>query len=321
MRNNVDTEYFKILQELVDKSSSGVIKKDRTGVGTTSIFGRESRYNFDDGFPILTTKKVFFHGVKIELLWFLGNHLQLNKYKDLGRTNILYLIDNKTHIWDDWPFQYYLDKNGIKCEKYSHKWLHEKKEFIQHIQNDINFAYTWGSIGEGAYGQQWRDFDGVDQIHNIINLLKTDPDSRRMVVSAWSPSKLHKTLLPPCHYSFEFYSEEIDSVRYLSIKYNMRSVDYFLGSPFNISSYSLLLAMIAQVVGMVPKDVVTHLGNVHLYSNHIQQAKLQLERQIKYDLPTLKLNLDIQNIDDFQIDDIQLIDYQCDDYIKAPIAV
>lgn len=386
--NKVDKEYLKVLNKLREKSKKTDIKSDRTGVGTTSIFGPQIRFDFSEGFPILTTKKVYFHGIKVELLWFIGTHLKQDRYKDLGVTNIRYLLDNNVHIWDEWPFQDYLESNNLteKFPKYTDEWKEEMKNFCNRIQEDDEFAKKWGTIGSG-YGKQWIDWgghksthvkqnsyggsfggttmveygdvvetytNGINQIDYVIDLLKNNPDSRRILVNAWNVEEIDEMSLPPCHYSYQFYTEEmsekerieywcelnnkslewgkslthkkLDSLRCpkrkISILWNQRSADYFLGIPFNISSYSLLLAMIAQVVNMVPNEVVGNIGDCHLYSNHIEQADRQLSRKIEHKLPKLKLNTNVKDIYDFKLEDISFEnEYESHKGIKAPIAV
>jgi thymidylate synthase len=347
--NKTDIEYNKVLQKLLDK---GKVKSDRTGTGTYSLFGEHLEFSFDEGFPILTGKKVYFNGIKTELLWFLGTQMKDPKYHDLGRTNIKYLVDNNCHIWDEWPYKAYTLTEDYKQTQFT------IEQFTQKIKEDSDFSKYYGDIGSGAYGAQWCEFEGfehgmsayremewadnsqlkgINQIDECIKLLKTNPDSRRILVVAWNPAEIDKCLLPPCHYAFQFYTELISDKqkekynnyygdnkipeRMISIKFEMRSCDYFLGFPFNLASYSLLLAMIAQCVGMIPNRVIADLGDTHLYSNHIEQANLQLSRKVIHQLPTLKLNNDIKNIQQFKLEDIQLENYNSYPTIKAPIAV
>lgn len=319
--NKVDIEYNRVLSLLVDKHDRTSTREDRTGVGTTSIFGVQCRYSFEEGFPILTNKKVSFKNIKNELLWFLGNHLKLDEYKDLQRTNIKYLIDNNNHIWNDWCLKYYLEYNNIDIKTYSKEWDDEMQSFIYNMKNDYDFAKKYGTIGSGAYGKQWRDFNGKDQIQYCIDLLKNNPYSRRIKVSAWNPAEIDNCLLPPCHDHFQFYVEDINNEKHLSIMFNMRSNDYFLGNPYNISSYSLLLAMFAHILNMKPLNTIASLGDTHLYSNHIEQAKKQLSRDVIYELPKLEFNSNIKSIDEFQMDDIKLVGYKSHDSIPAPVAV
>lgn len=369
--NNTDKEYLGVLKKLHTKAvNTEKFKEDRTGTGTVSIFAHQIRFDFSEGFPICTTKNVYFHAVKTELLWFLGTHLKHDRYKDLGTTNIRYLLDNNVNIWNEWTFQPYLVTNKLEEQfpMHSEEWKEEMKVFCKKIQEDDDFAKRYGTIGSG-YGKQWTEWknpiivesnisegwygEPINQIEKAIDLLKNNPNSRRILVSAWNVAEIDDMALPPCHYSFQFYTEELsekeravrwcekigkdqsycnklthDSMdklgvprRTVSLLWNQRSCDYFLGIPFNISSYGLLLAMIGQVVNMFPDELVGNLGDCHLYSNHVEQAEEQLSREIKYKLPKLSLNENITDINYFTIDDIDLIDYQKDKTIKAPIAI
>jgi len=303
---------MKIYQELLKHiMENGALKTDRTGIGTKSIFGYQMRMDLNEGFPLLTTKKVFLRGIIHELLWFLK-----------GETNIKYLVDNNVHIWDEWPFDIYLKKNGLVEEypRYSDKWLDKKKEFIQNIKNDSEFAKKWGELGP-VYGKQWRKWEApggtlVDQIANAIDLLKNNPDSRRIIVNAWNPGELHKMALTPCHAIFQFYV--VDGK--LSCQMYQRSADTFLGVPFNIASYALLTMMMAQVTGLGYGDFVITFGDVHIYTNHYDQVNLQLSRTPKA-LPEMRINSDVKCIEDFNFEDFELLNYDPYPAIKAPIAV
>ena len=327
--NNLDKQYQTLLQTILD---FGVEKKDRTGTGTKSIFGYTIRHNMKDGFPLLTTKKMAWKTMVTELLWFLR-----------GDTNIKYLVDNNCHIWDGDAYKRYVDSDEVR-------WPKSKEDFIEHIKTDDEFAKKWGELGP-VYGRQWRSWggefslhiglerdgsqdkinfkQGIDQIANLINDLKTNPDSRRLMVNAWNVGELDSMVLPPCHYGFQVYTRElsfeerwelakklghikgdveipsIDSVymgineretmnviwndpitninlptRAISLMWNQRSVDTFLGLPFNIASYGLLLEIIAKEVNMVPDELIGNLGDTHLYLNHIEQAKEQIGREL-----------------------------------------
>jgi thymidylate synthase len=314
--NKLDKQFRDLLQSILDY---GVEKKDRTGTGTKSIFGYTIRHNMSDGFPLLTTKKMFWKGIVTELIWFLR-----------GDTNIKFLVDNNCHIWDGDAYKNYesnwLKENPPFAGPYTDPCL-TQEEFINKIKTDDEFAKEWGDLGP-VYGKQWRSWDWytldgvdkVDQIANLINDLKTNPDSRRLMVNAWNVGELDQMTLPPCHYGFQVYTRELSHderfeiyknsniggrvlqnhitainfkqfhfdeanipTRAISLMWNQRSVDTFLGLPFNIASYGLLLEIIAKVVNMVPDELIGNLGDVHLYSNHIEQAKELLGRELRID--------------------------------------
>jgi len=288
---------------------TGTRKTDRTGTGTISIFGHQMRFNLSEGFPLVTTKKVHLRSIVYELLWFLK-----------GDTNIEYLVKNGVGIWNEWPFQNYLRETAqeAKYRKYSDEWKQRLAVFVDEVKTDHEFAMKWGELGP-VYGRQWRNFEGVDQITDVINDIKSKPDSRRLIVSAWNPREIPvmaKSGLPPCHTLFQFYVADGK----LSCQLYQRSADVFLGVPFNIASYALLTMMVAQVCGLGYGDFVHTLGDAHLYSNHLEQAELQLSRVPKT-LPVMKLNTEVKSIFDFEYEDFKLINYDPDPAIKAPVAV
>ena len=298
--NKLDEQYRGILAELL---YNGREKGDRTGTGTLSKFGMQIRHNMKDGFPLLTTKKMAVKTMMTELKWFLK-----------GDTNIKYLVDNNCNIW-----------NGDAYKKYHQAFpeteMLSQEQFITLIKTNDEFAEKWGELGP-IYGKQWRKWgsgvledkhlEPIDQIQNLINDLKTNPDSRRLMVSAWNVGELDQMTLPPCHYGFQCYV--VDGK--LSLMWSQRSVDTFLGLPFNIASYGMLLMLLCEETGYEPGDLIGNLGDVHLYNNHWEQAKEQIDRD-GFDLPTIKLsNVDILN-GEF---DYQLINYHFHPSIKAPLS-
>ncbi len=296
-------QYLNLLQKIMDE---GVDKGDRTGVGTRSIFGAQLRFDLSKGFPLLTTKKVFLKGIIHELMWFVR-----------GDTNIRYLVENGVNIWNEWPFQSYLEKNNLdkKYPKYTEEWKEEMNKYITQVKEDEEFAKKWGDLGP-VYGKQWRDFGGVDQLMDIIERIKKNPNDRRMIVSAWNPPEIPKMALPPCHCFYQFYVADGK----LSLQMYQRSCDTFLGVPFNIASYSLLLIMISKIVGLEPGEFVHTMGDTHLYSNHFEQVKKQLSREPR-ELPTMNINREVKDIEEFKYEDFELAGYDPYPGIKAPIAV
>jgi thymidylate synthase len=289
--------YLDLMQHVLD---NGAKKEDRTGTGTLSVFGHQMRFDLSQGFPLLTTKKVFLRGIIHELLWFLA-----------GDTNIKYLVDNKVGIWNEWPHTAYLKATGDTLSL---------EQFIERIRDDDAFAREWGGIGPG-YGYQWRSWptpDGghIDQISQLVSQIKSNPDSRRLLVSAWNVAEVDNMALPPCHTLFQFYVAD----GRLSCQLYQRSADIFLGVPFNIASYALLTMMIAQVCDLQPGDFVHTLGDAHLYSNHLEQTREQLSRST-YPLPTMQINPTVKDLFAFTIDDFELLNYQSHPAIKAPVAV
>ena len=386
--NNIDKKYQQLLSDIIE---FGVEKNDRTGTGTISEFGHQIRHKMSEGFPLLTTKKMHWNSIVTELLWFLR-----------GDTNIKFLLDYDCHIWDGDAYKNYVSKveeytstlnvpndisefqevmdsvgNQIKSSVLS------KEEFINKIKTDEKFAKKWGDLGP-IYGKQWRQWQGwmdmngnqkgslwYDQILRLVHSLKTEPDSRRLMVSAWNVGELDQMVLPPCHYGFQLYTrelsieerldlgyktykelfepfdfhrvdhEEIDELypvprRAISLMWNQRSVDTFLGLPFNIASYALLLEIIAKEVNMIPEDLIGNLGDVHLYKNHIEQAKEQISRT-PYELPTIEITernwyqhqlvkerLGPKTFSDkilsYRPDCFELIGYESHPKIKAPLS-
>jgi thymidylate synthase len=299
-------QYLDLVRHIRDH---GTIKEDRTGTGTVSIFGYQMRFNLADGFPLVTTKRVHLKSILHELLWFIK-----------GDTNIKYLVQNGVGIWNDWPYQNWLRETGQaqNLQMYSSEWRLVMKEFIERIKSDDTFARQYGDLGP-VYGKQWRNFGGVDQLTNLVNDIKTNPDSRRLIVSAWNPQDIPvmiKSGLPPCHSLFQFYVVE----GRLSCQLYQRSADVFLGVPFNIASYAILTIMIAQVTGLRPGDFIHTFGDAHLYLNHMEQVEEQLSRA-EFDLPELKVNPSITSLFDFVFEDFELQNYMSHEPISAPVAV
>ncbi len=276
----------------------GEKREDRTGTGTISTFGYQMRFNLQEGFPLLTTKKVFYRGIFEELLWFLS-----------GSTNIKPLVDKKVGIWNEWPYKDYTLSSEYKGETLD--------EFVEKIRNDQEFAEKFGNLGP-VYGKQWRNFGGVDQIKELIDGLKNDPFSRRHMVVAYNPAEVKDMALPPCHSLFQFYVSA--DKKKLSCQLYQRSGDIFLGVPFNIASYSLLLCMVAQVCGYEPYEFIHTFGDAHIYLNHIDQINEQLSRTPRK-LPKLVLNPEVKDIFEFKYEDIKIEDYDPYPAIKGAVSV
>ncbi len=362
--NKLDTDYQNLLKDILE---NGIEKSDRTGTGTISVFGRQIRHKMSDGFPILTTKRVHFKSVISELLWFLK-----------GETQLKWLLDHNNTIWVGDAFKRYKNTYEIESREgsYGSEELHmlsdlTQEEFIERIKTNDEFAKKWGELGP-IYGKQWRSWDTtpygwdikkygkgewfseeykIDQIANLINDLKANPDSRRLMVNAWNVGELHEMVLPPCHHGFQVYTRELSEKermklagyedvggigqniiretvnmdntiprRAISLMFNMRSTDVGLGLGFNLASYGLLLMMIAKQVNMVPDELIYNGGDVHLYKNHIEPIKEQLNRE-PYPLPIVKLSDRVVNdIADYTLDDIVLENYKSHPTIKAPLS-
>lgn len=302
---------------------NGHRKTDRTGTGTISTFGYQMRFDLSKGFPLLTTKKVPFGLIKSELLWFLH-----------GDTNIQYLLKHKNHIWDEWAFKNFIEstdytgpdmtdfgRRSLVDADFNKQYREQMDAFCERVVNDDAFAAKYGELGD-VYGSQWRAWKTrnggtIDQISNVIDTLRTHPDSRRMIVSAWNPEDVPTVALPPCHTMFQFYVADGK----LSCQLYQRSADIFLGVPFNIASYALLTNLIAKEVGLEPGDFVHTLGDAHIYLNHIDQVKEQLTRKPSDIQPQLELNPDKTSIFDYDMKDIHVTNYHPAPAIKAPVAV
>ncbi|MCR1809263.1 thymidylate synthase [Haploplasma modicum] len=286
----------KYLDMCLDILTNGTKKSDRTNTGTISMFGYQVKYDLSEGFPLLTTKKVHLKSIIYELLWFIS-----------GDTNIRYLVLNGVNIWNEWPYD-----NYKKSPDYKNETL---KQFVEKIKNDEEFANKYGNLGP-VYGSQWRNFNGIDQISELINGLKNNPDSRRHIISAWNPAEIKDMMLPPCHAFMQFYVND----NKLSLQLYQRSADIFLGVPFNIASYSLFLMMVAQVTNLEVGEFIHTMGDAHIYLNHVDQINLQLTRTPKK-LPKMVINKDIVNITDFKYEDFTLEDYDPYPLIKGVVAV
>ncbi|GLY09731.1 thymidylate synthase [Pseudobacillus badius] len=318
MSNN-EQQYLDLCRHVLKE---GIRKDDRTGTGTISVFGCQMRFDLQEGFPLLTTKRVPFRLIVSELLWFLK-----------GDTNLRYLLEHNNHIWDEWGFQKWVESKeytgpdmtdfGIRSQQDEEfkKLYEEQLAVYQHkVLTDDGFSQKFGDLGN-VYGKQWRSWEGADgevydQIQYIIDEIKRNPDSRRLLCNAWSASELKNQQLPPCHYAFQFYVSEGK----LSCMFNMRSNDVFLGLPFNIASYALLTHLIAHECGLEVGELIYTGADVHIYSNHIEQVEKQLQREPR-PLPQVKLNPEVKSVFDFTMEDIELIGYDPHGPIKAPVAV
>lgn len=303
-------QYQDLLSHIMEH---GADKTDRTGTGTRAVFGYQMRFDLSEGFPLLTTKKMGLKAIIHELLWFLR-----------GDSNLQYLAKNDVHIWDEWPYKAYLVKNGMPVPASgSEEWNAGIKEFVEKVKTDDAFAKEHGELGP-IYGYQWRNWPTpngghVDQITQVIEQIKKSPDSRRLIVSAWNVAdidEMAKAGLPPCHCLFQFFVADGK----ISCQLYQRSCDTFLGVPFNIASYSLLLMMVAQATGYEPGEFVWTGGDVHLYKNHFDQVREQLSRT-PMSLPRMRLNPEVKDIFKFTFEDFTLEGYESHAAIKAPIAV
>lgn len=315
----VEEPYLQLIRDILEK---GHEKSDRTGTGTKSLFGYQMRFNLAEGFPLLTTKKVPFGLIKSELLWFLR-----------GDTNIRFLLEHNNHIWDEWAFKNWVQSDeyhgpdmtnfGLRAQEddnFNKVYQDEKKKFCQKIVEDQEFANKFGNLGD-VYGAQWRHWqtrngETIDQIKDVIETIKNNLDSRRMIVTAWNPEDVPLSALPPCHTLFQFYVNDGK----LSCQLYQRSADVFLGVPFNIASYALLTHMIARETGLEVGEFIHTLGDAHIYLNHLDQVNEQLQRKPN-DAPTLWLNPEKKNIMDFEMEDIKVKNYHSHSAIKAPVAV
>lgn len=304
--------YLELVREVLE---NGETKADRTGIGTMSIFGVQKRYDLREGFPLVTTKKVNFAMILHELLWFLS-----------GDTNIRTLVQNNVNIWNEWSYQIYLEQNHLveKYPRYSKEWTDHMKEFIEKVKADESFAAKWGELGP-IYGKQWRLWEGkngmkVDQIQNVLDMIKTDPDSRRILVSGWNVAELQELIKdknhapPPCHTLFQFYVCNGN----LDLQLYQRSADIALGVPFNIASYSTLLAMVAQENNLTPRYFIHTIGDAHIYRNHVDGLQEQLTRKTH---PLPRLTIARKPFWDLRFEDFTLENYVSEPFIKFPIAV
>lgn len=315
----LEQPYLDLMRQIL---AEGDFKGDRTGTGTYSHFGAQLRFDLQQGFPLLTTKKVPFGLIKSELLWFLH-----------GDTNIRFLLQHKNHIWDEWAFERYVassDYTGpdmtnfgqrrLQDPEFAKQYKEQMAKFDQQILDDAAFAEAYGTLGN-VYGRQWRAWetsrgDTIDQLGDVIEQIRTNPNSRRLIVSAWNPEDVPTMALPPCHTLFQFYVNDGK----LSLQLYQRSADMFLGVPFNIASYALLTAMIAHEVGLQVGEFIHTFGDAHIYTNHVEQVKTQLARAPKQ-APTLWLNPNKQSVFDFDMADIKVENYDPYPAIKAPVAV
>ncbi|MDR0832230.1 MAG: thymidylate synthase [Bacillales bacterium] len=286
-------QYLQLLKEILEK---GQRKEDRTNTGTISIFGYQNRYHLEDGFPLLTTKKVFYRGIIEELLWIIR-----------GETNIYSLVTKNVNIWNDWPYAKYKNSNEYQNET--------MLEFIEKIKNNQDFAIKWGDLG-AVYGKQWRDFFKVDQLLELVESLKNNPSSRRHIICAWNPAQLNEMALPPCHAFLQCYVVN----NTLSLQLYQRSADVFLGVPFNIASYSLFLLILCHSLNFKVGDFIHTFGDAHIYLNHLPQVQEQLQREPRK-LPKLIIKCQPKPVTDYTIEDFEIVDYDPYPTIKGVVSV
>lgn len=293
-------EYLDMCRYILE---NGEDRDDRTGTGTRSVFGYQTRYNLRDGFPLLTTKKMYLRPIAEELLWFIK-----------GDTNIKYLVDRNVKIWNDWPYEAY-----TKSPDYQGESMEEFVAKIKALPADDPFVIKYGELGP-VYGHQWRDFngEGVDQLAKLVDSLKNNPFSRRHIICAWNPAQVDQMALPPCHAFLQFYVS--NDRQYLSCQLYQRSADTFLGVPFNIASYALMTEMLAQVCGYKAKEFIHTIGDAHIYKDHIAVVEQQLTR-VPYKKCQLVLNPEIKSIFDFKIEDIKIVNYQSHGRLKGKVSV
>ncbi|MBM7647914.1 thymidylate synthase [Bacillus ectoiniformans] len=314
-----EQQYLDLCRHILDQ---GAKKEDRTGTGTVSIFGHQMRFDLNEGFPLLTTKRIPFKLIVSELLWFIK-----------GDTNIRYLLENNNNIWNEWAFKSWVESadytgpdmtdfglRSLKDEEFKRQYDEQMEIFKKNVLEDQAFAAQYGELGN-VYGSQWRAWttsagDTIDQLKDVIETIKTNPDSRRLLVSAWNPEDVPSMALPPCHTMFQFYVSEGK----LSCQLYQRSGDVFLGVPFNIASYALLTHLIAHECGLKVGEFIHTLGDAHIYTNHFEQVNKQLAREPKA-LPELKINEEKTSVFEFELEDISLVGYDPHTGIKAPVAV
>ncbi|MFD2640393.1 thymidylate synthase [Piscibacillus salipiscarius] len=319
MLHTNENQYLELCKHVLNKGSD---RGDRTGTGTRSIFGHQMRFNLEEGFPLLTTKRVPFKLIVSELLWFIK-----------GDTNIRYLLEYNNNIWNEWAFKNWIESSeydgpdmtdfGLKAQEdpnFNEQYLKQMERFKQMILENEEFAQKFGHLGD-VYGKQWRHWktsqnDTIDQLADVINKIKTSPESRRLIVSAWNPEDVPSMALPPCHTLFQFYVQDGK----LSCQLYQRSGDIFLGIPFNIASYSLLTHLIAHECGLKVGEFIHTIGDAHIYHNHFDQVKEQLSRDPRH-LPSLSINSEVTSVFDFEVEDIKIENYNPHPAIKAPIAV